>query len=119
MIFLDSCIVIDFLNGKLKLLSLNSYCINSIVDMEIIAGARDKRDLNTSNKKMMNFNLVDIDQEILDLSRELMFKYHLSHNMSIYDSIIASTCMIYDLQLYTHNKKDFRYIPELNLYREG
>ncbi len=119
MIFLDSCIVIDFLNGKLDLSEIDHFCINSIVDMEIIAGARDKRDLHTSNKKMVDFNLIDVEQDILDLARELMFIYKLSHNMSIYDAIIASTCLVYDLELYTHNKKDFRFIPEIKLYNRG
>jgi predicted nucleic acid-binding protein len=117
MIFLDSCILIDYINGKLSLYhnSYNHYCINSIVEMELIAGARNKRDLNTINKKISIFNNVDIDQDILNLARALMFKYNLSQNMSIYDSIIASTCMIYNLELYTHNKKDFRFICDLNL----
>lgn len=117
MIFLDSCILIDYINGKLTLdnYKSNNYCINSIVEMELIAGARDKRDLNTINKKISIFSNVDIDQDILSLARELMFKYNLSHNMSIYDSIIASTCLMYDLELHTHNKKDFRFLNDLNL----
>jgi predicted nucleic acid-binding protein len=56
MIFLDSCILIDYVNGKLNLFDnpSNSYCINSIVEMELISGARDQRDLNTINKKISN-----------------------------------------------------------------
>ena len=117
MIFLDSCILIDYVNGKISLDSglVDDFCINSIVEMELIAGARDKRDLNIINKKISAFYIVDIDQDILTLARDLMFKYKLSHNMSIYDSIIAATCMIYNIELYTYNKKDFKFLDNLIL----
>ena len=28
----------------------------------------------------------------------------------VYDAIIAATCMVYDLPLWTHNKKDFKFL---------
>ncbi|TXL19080.1 hypothetical protein BMR06_11610 [Methylococcaceae bacterium HT5] len=54
MIFLDSCIVIDYINGRLEISDKdkNKYCINSIVDMEICVGARNKRELNSIKKKI-------------------------------------------------------------------
>ncbi|TXL16999.1 hypothetical protein BMR03_16150 [Methylococcaceae bacterium HT2] len=58
MIFLDSCIVIDYINGRLEISdkdknkNKNKYCINSIVDMEICVGARNKRELNSIKKKI-------------------------------------------------------------------
>ena len=117
LIFLDTCIVIDFINGKLELSKdiMENSCINSIVDMEVVVGAKNKRELQTINKKLNSFKKVKIDQDILTLARELLAKYTLSHNMSIYDAIIASTCLIYDLPLWTYNKKDFRYIEDLLL----
>ena len=117
LIFLDTCIVIDFINGKLDLNkeTLDNSCINSIVDMEVVVGTKNKRELHTINKKLNSFKKVKIDQDILTLARELLAKYALSHNMSIYDAIIASTCLIYDLPLWTYNKKDFRYIEDLVL----
>ena len=117
LIFLDTCIVIDFINGKLGLSKdiIKNACINSIVDMEVVVGAKNKRELHTINKKLNSFKKVKIDQDILTLARELLVKYALSHNMSIYDAIIASTCLIYDLPLWTYNKKDFRYIEDLVL----
>jgi len=112
MIFVDTCIVIDYINGKIKMTSqqkASSY-MNSIVENEIIVGARDKKDLATTNKKISDFPMLDIDQDIMDLSTKLLNKYGLSHGMSVYDSIIAATCMVYDLPLWTHNKKDFRFL---------
>ncbi|TXK99521.1 hypothetical protein BMR11_06170, partial [Methylococcaceae bacterium CS5] len=63
------------------------------------------------------FVSVDIDQDILNLSVQLINKYNLSHDMTIYDGIIAATCMVYDLPLLTHNKKDFKFL-DLSLAKE-
>ncbi len=51
-----------------------------------------------------------VDQDIMNLSVQLMNQYGLSHGMGVYDSIIAATCMVYDLPLWTHNKKDFKFL---------
>ncbi|MEA3353795.1 MAG: PIN domain-containing protein [Campylobacterota bacterium] len=119
LIFIGTCIVIDYINGKLKLDNemIEKYCFNSIVDMEVLNGVKNKRDLHTTNKKLNIFRSVDIDQEILNLARTLMDRYVLSHGMKIYDAIIASTCLVYDLPLWTYNKKDFKFINELELIK--
>ena len=50
MIFIDTCIVIDYINGKVKIeQNLSSkYCFNSIVDMEVLVRVKNKRDLHTT-----------------------------------------------------------------------
>jgi len=112
MLCLDSCIVIDYVNGKIELSDNEkaSLYMNTIVENEVIIGAKNKRDLATTNKKISDFPMLDIDQEVLDLSTKLLNRYALSHGMTIYDAIIAATCMIYDMPLWTHNKKDFRFL---------
>jgi predicted nucleic acid-binding protein len=112
MICIDTCIVIDYINGKLEIANQqkSSLYMNSIVENEIIVGAKNKRDLATINKKISVFPMLDIDQEVMDLSTKLLNRYTLSHGMTIYDAIIAATCMIYDLPLWTHNKKDFAFL---------
>ena len=114
MIFVDTCILIDYSKNKI-LIPENNYCLNSIVQLEFTVGARNKQELKKINKILSEFRLIDIEQEILDLSVNLVNKYSLSHNMTIYDSIIAATCLIYDLPLWTYNKKDFKYIENLVL----
>lgn len=112
MIFIDTCILIDHSKDKLIIedVAFENYYINSIVQLEFASGALDKRELKKLNKILSNCNLLDIDQNILDLSVELMNRYGLSHGMGIYDSIISSTCMVYDLPIWTHNKKDFKFL---------
>ena len=57
MTFLDSCIVIDYINGKLAISESekNQFCINSVVEMEVCVGARDKRELQIIKKKISQF----------------------------------------------------------------
>ncbi|MFA5455720.1 MAG: type II toxin-antitoxin system VapC family toxin [Sulfurimonas sp.] len=116
MIFLDTCILIDFSKDKIVLDLKQNYCISSIVRLEFKAGALNKRELKKINRILSEIKFVDTDQSILNLADSLMEKHTLSHGMGIYDSIIAATCMIYDLPLWTHNKKDFKYIEELQLF---
>lgn len=68
MIFLDTCILIDYSKDKIVLDFKNNYCISSIVKLEFKVGA-----------------------------------------------FIAATCLVYDLPLWTHNKKDFQYIDGMEL----
>ena len=65
--------------------------------------------------KVVEFDHFKMSSGLPSLADVLVEKYNLSHGMSIYDSIIASTCLIYDLPLMTYNLKDFRYINDLQL----
>ncbi len=114
--FIDTCILIDYSKDRIDLeLTNNELCISSIVQLEFKVGARDKRELKKINKILSEFKLIETDQNILDLADNLIEKYTLSHKIGIYDAIIAATCLIYGLPLWTYNKKDFRYIKDLSL----
>jgi len=112
MMIIDTCILIDHSKEKLLIedTKLQNYYVNSIVQLEFLSGALNKRELKKLNKTLAKCQLLDIDQDIMNLSVELMNQYGLSHDMGVYDSIIASTCLIYDLPLWTYNKKDFRFL---------
>ena len=112
MIFVDTCILIDYSKDRIDIdeTLFKDFYINSIVQLELLVGALNKRELKKLNKILAKCKLLEIDQDIMNLSVQLINQYGLSHNMGIYDSIIASTCMIYDLPLWTHNKKDFRFL---------
>jgi predicted nucleic acid-binding protein len=115
MIFLDTCLLIDYSKEKIEIDLTKEYCISSIVKLEFKAGALNKRELKKINRILSLVKLVDTDQAILDLADILVEKYCLSHGMGIYDSIIAATCLVYDLPLWTYNRKDFRFINGLEI----
>lgn len=115
MIFLDTCILIDYSKDKLALDFTKNYCISSIVKLEFKVGALNKRELKKINRILSQVKLLEIDQSILDLADNLIDNYSLSHNMRIYDAIITATCLVYNLPLWTYNKKDFKFIDGVSL----
>lgn len=112
MIFVDTCILIEYSKGRIVWTEeeKKDYCISSIVQLEFLVGALNKKELREFNKILKDWNIANIDQDIVELSVELMNRYGLSHGMGVYDAIIAATCMVYDLPLWTHNKKDFKFL---------
>ena len=113
-IFVDTCIVIEYLKNKIKL-NKNDCYINSIVLMELYIGARNKKDLKEIKARLQGFRILPIEQNIMELSTQIIENFSLSHGAKIQDAIIASTCLIYNLPLATYNIKDFRYIPNLKI----
>ena len=113
-VFVDTCVVIEYLKDNLSLNKTNCY-INHIVLMELYIGAKNKKDLREIKAKLQGFKLLETNQEVINLSTQIVENFSLSHGAKIQDSIIASTCLINNLPLATYNLKDFRYIPNLEL----
>jgi len=113
-VFVDTCIVIEYLKENLDLNKSNCY-INHIVLMELYIGAKNKQDLKEIKAKLKGFKLLETNQEIMNLSTQIIEHFALSHNAKIQDAIIASTCLVNNLPLATYNIRDFKYIPNLEL----
>jgi predicted nucleic acid-binding protein len=122
MILFDTNILIDLSNEdiltlqKVKELELtDSFSISIITYLELIQGCRNKHELSKLKKFLSHFEILYINENISKLSFRLMETYYLSHGLLIPDSLIAATAIIYQLQFYTKNSKDFKYIPEIQL----
>lgn len=118
-VFVDTNIVIEYIRDSKEIVEcLDGYdtvYINDVVIMELYQGARDKRELNFIKKKILEFEVLNMSQEIVSLGRDILDRYTLSHNTKIMDALIASTAIMYDIDLYTLNKKDFRYLKQIRL----
>ena len=106
MIFIDTCIVIEFLSKH----NLDNLFISDIVVMELYQGAKNKSDLAFIKKELSLFKIVNTNNKIITLAKQVLEKHNLSHNMKIMDAIIASTVMVCNLQLMSLNEKDFKFI---------
>ena len=113
-VFVDTCIVIEYLKENLNLNKSNCY-INHIVLMELYIGAKNKQDLKEIKAKLQGFKLLETNQEIINLSTQIVEHFALSHNAKIQDAIIASTCLVNNLSIATYNIRDFKYIPNLEI----
>jgi len=118
----DSCVIIDFMNGRSQELDelINNgtiLFINSIIEMELIQGARDKKELRIIENKLHGFRLLNMQQDIFDLATELVRNYRLSHNLALPDAIIGATAIFYQMPLFTYKRKDFKFLPEIQLLK--
>lgn len=120
MIF-DTNILIELHRGnadlKEQILSMDSgvFYISSITAAEYVAGARNKAEMEIILKQLNSYTNLPITTEISHLFLELFRKYHLSHKPGIPDTLIAATALYYGLPVFTLNKKDFQYFPEIRL----
>jgi len=121
LILCDTCVVIDFINqnsdslDKLKEQD-NILCINSIIEMELMQGAHNKREMQKIIRNINGFRRLEINQAILDLATQLLTRYLLSHHLQLPDAIIAACALIYDIPIITYNLKHFKYLPDIKLF---
>ncbi|WP_019864456.1 type II toxin-antitoxin system VapC family toxin [Methylovulum miyakonense] len=116
----DTCILIDFVNGRSRqLVDLHSQniqlFINPVIELELLQGARNKVEMQKLEKIVAMFHHLEMPPEVFNVARQLIKQYSLSHGLRLADALIASTALVYGLELLTINQKDFRFIPELVL----
>ncbi len=121
MIILDTNIIIQIFKGDEKTLKIledlkgNEFSISVVTTMELFYGALNKRELNKIKNFLSNFKLLAINEDISILALDLIEKYSKSHGLEIPDALIAATALHYKVPLLTYNKKDFRYIENIQL----
>lgn len=115
--FIDTCILIDALKGDVLLDDSMQFVLSAIVEIELLQGVRDKKEQHATIKFLKKFQSVEISNDVLELSKSLIIKYALSRRLKLADAVIAATCLIYDLPLVTHNKKDFDYIEDMKILK--
>ena len=122
MILCDTNILIEFYKANptviqaLQRMGSANIAISVITKAELFYGARDKQELAKIERHLLLCHCYGLNDSISALFIELMSRYSLSHKVSIPDMLIASTAISHELELYTLNTKDFKFIPELNLY---
>ncbi|MCP4345550.1 MAG: type II toxin-antitoxin system VapC family toxin [Desulfobacterales bacterium] len=117
----DTCVLIDFINENNLLLSQLTkknftLFINSIIEMELLQGAHDKKELQKIEQKLNIFRKLELNQNIFNIATDLIRKYALSHSLNLADAVIGVTSLVYDVPLLTYNIKDFKYLPDIQLW---
>lgn len=89
MIFLDTCILIDYLKSNEKNKCFidsqrkDNFGLNSIVLMELYKGALNKKELLKIKKELIYFRLLEINQELMNFATNLIESFSLSHNLML------------------------------------
>jgi tRNA(fMet)-specific endonuclease VapC len=121
-VLLDSNIIIDVYNGNndvkevLLKIGVANLCISAITYGETVIGALDKRDLSKWRSHLNKYALLSINEPISTLFVGLLNKFALSHHLNVPDAIIAATAIHYRIPLFTSNIRDFKFIPNLQLF---
>lgn len=95
----DTCVIIDYMSGRsqaLDELMKNdvTLCINSIIEMELLQGARNSSvDLRRIEKKLTAFRLLNMQQLIFDLATPFIRDFRLSHGLLLPDAVIGATAI--------------------------
>jgi tRNA(fMet)-specific endonuclease VapC len=122
MILCDTNILIEFYKGnstiiqELRQIGVARTAISVITQAELYYGALNKAELLKIQKHLTLLNNLPIDPPVSSQFIQLMERHSLSHKLTIPDALIAATALVNDLELYTLDIKDFRFIENLRLY---
>ena len=102
--------------SELKSIGDRNVLMPSVSVMELYRGMENKRELKKMELKIKQYNIIHYNEQVSQQAIDLILNHKLSHNLHIPDAIIAAMSIIYQIPLFTYNKKDFKYIPGIILY---
>lgn len=117
----DTDVLIWYLRGNQNAYDLihgmNEFCISSITYMELVQGMRNKDELRILQKTLKQWNVktIYLNEEISTRALFLVEEFFLSHSMELADSMIASTSLVYGMDLITANDKHYKFIKDLKI----
>ena len=122
MILVDTNIFIEYYKNNpaictvLERIAPQEIAVNDVVCAELYFGARNRQELANIVADMEKLTVLTIFPKISRLAVNLVKQYCLSHKLKLPDAQIAATAIVHNAELFTLNRKDFAYIPDLKLY---
>ena len=83
--------------------------------MELIVGARDKRDLAMIDGFLSLYPIVPLTESIGNRAYGLLKNYAKSHGLHVFDSLIGATALEKGLTVVTLNRKHYQMIDGLGV----
>ena len=115
----DTDILIDFFRKNEPAIdyldSLGDWSLSVITGLELIAGAKDKREVAEIDNVLVIYNAIQVIPEISQLAYNLMKTYSKANGLDPCDALIAATAIYEGLKLSTKNEKHFRNIEALEI----
>ncbi len=100
----------------LKAIGSENILIPSISVMELYCGMQNKTELAAMKSKIKQYNIIHYNDSVSKKAIDFIHVYKLSHNLKIHNAIIGAMSVVYNIPLFTYNKKDFKYLPSIILY---
>lgn len=120
-VLVDTDVLIWCLRGNAKarrvLDRLKAYAVSSVTVMELIQGARNRRELKALKGFLAQPAVTHLVTEaaVTGKAIALLEKYALSHGLMMADALVAATAHRHGLTLLTGNKADYRFISGLKI----
>ncbi|MCL2042235.1 MAG: type II toxin-antitoxin system VapC family toxin [Bacteroidales bacterium] len=122
MILCDTNILIEnyrnnpVITATIDAIGEENLAISVVTRAELYFGARNKAEMKMLRQTLDELYQYPVRQDISQTAIALMERYTLSHKLDWEDALIAATAICRQIELFTLNKKDFVFIPELKLY---
>ncbi|WP_230383809.1 type II toxin-antitoxin system VapC family toxin [Pedobacter endophyticus] len=121
MVLCDTNIFIEIYKGNdliidvLRKLGQDNVAISDVSCAELLYGARNKKEFDLIRMDINKLIVLPISSIISTRAVKLVDEFSLSHNLNLADALIASTAIVHNIELYTLNLKDFKFISDLTL----
>lgn len=120
MIF-DTDVIIWFLRGNAKAAKAIDNCdprhLSTVSYLELLQGARNKKELKNIRYLLSDysFQIIPLNENIGHRAIIYMEQYGLKVDLCLADALIAATSVEFNIQLYSGNRKHYRFIEDLDL----
>ena len=117
---IDTDVLIDVSKGEEAAMNYldrlpEDWSISVITAMEVVVGARDKRELGKIEEFLTAIPVVPLSAGVGTIAYDLLKAYAKSPGLRIFDAIIAAAAIEDGKTLVTRNRKHFHMIPKLTL----
>jgi predicted nucleic acid-binding protein len=117
---IDSNVLIDVSRGNAAAIKYvddlsEPWVVSQITALELIVGARDKRDLAVIDGFLSLYSVVPLSESVGTRAYGLLKTYAKSHGLHVFDSLIAATAMENAFTLVTLNRKHYQMIDGLKI----
>ena len=99
-----------------KAIGQHQMAVSHVTCAELYFGARNKLELQAIEKDLQQLSLLPIQLPISTMATQLVKDYALSHTLGLPDALIAATAIYHDIELFSLNKKDFRFLKNVRLF---
>jgi len=93
----------------------SALAISVITQMELFVGCRNKTEMQRTEHFLQRFQVLKLNEQISDTALGLLHQYRLSHGLAIPDALIAATAIALNQPFTSKNRRDYRFISQLQL----
>jgi predicted nucleic acid-binding protein len=111
----DSDVLIDVSRNRPEAIDYvdtlpDPWMISQVTAMELLVGARDKREVAYLDAFLSSYPIVPLSASIGERAYQLLKGYAKSHGLHVFDSLVAATALEQGLTLVTRNQRHFAMI---------